>query len=121
MMALAMHNYESAHGHFPDPLGTLENGQPGLSWRVHILPYIEEFELYNKFNLDEPWNSEANLALVEQMPLVYESPLLKKLEKGKTVYQLPFSATAAFRPGAENPLRFRDAVSYTHLTLPTKA
>ena len=117
MMALAMHNYESAHGHFPDPLGTLENGQPGLSWRVHILPYIEEFELYNKFNLDEPWNSEANLALVEQMPLVYESPLLKKLEKGKTVYQLPFSATAAFRPGAENPLRFRDVIDGASNTL----
>ena len=60
-----MHNYHSANNAFPKPAITDKEGKPLLSWRVAILPYIEQQELYNKFKLDEPWDSPHNKALLE--------------------------------------------------------
>ena len=46
-----------------------------LSWRVHLLPYLGESELYERFNLDESWDSEANIRLIDAMPEVTPKPL----------------------------------------------
>ncbi len=51
------------------------------------MPYIEKNELYKKFKLDEPWDSETNLKLLEEIPKVYDSPRVKVKKKGYTVYQ----------------------------------
>lgn len=59
-IALAIHNYESANGHLPHDILD-KNGNPLLSWRVQILPYIEQENVYRQFKLDEPWNSPNNL------------------------------------------------------------
>lgn len=124
-LALGMLNYESVHGHFPDPAGSQVDGTPGLSWRVHILPILDEGELYDKFNLDEAWDSEHNLALIDQMPDAFKSPLAKGVEDNKTIFQIPISATSAFRPGEELKITdVSDGTSNTLLivtTAPTKA
>ena len=76
MIALALHNYASAHGHFP-PVATYdEDGKPLLSWRVLILPYLETGgkELYQQFRLDEPWDSPHNKKLIDKMPAEYRFP-----------------------------------------------
>lgn len=62
-----------------------EHDEPVLSWRVHILPYLEQEELYDQFHLDEPWDSEHNSKLIEKMPPVYRSPG-SNAEEGKTQY-----------------------------------
>ena len=51
-----------------------KDGRPLLSWRVALLPYVEQNALYNQFKLDEPWDGPANLPLLGQMPKVYASP-----------------------------------------------
>ena len=84
-IGLAMHNFHSARNRFPAGYSADEDGKPLLSWRVHILPYIEGQALYNQFHLDEPWDSEHNKELIEQMPDVYRSPR-SKAEAGKTTY-----------------------------------
>ena len=59
-IALALYNYHDAHAAFP-PLYTVdEEGNPLHSWRVLILPYIEQNALYEQIRLDEPWDSEHN-------------------------------------------------------------
>jgi hypothetical protein len=58
-LALAIHNYESATGKLPENIKD-KNGKPLLSWRVEILPYIEQQAVYQMFKLDEPWDSPAN-------------------------------------------------------------
>ena len=73
-IALAMHNYHSANNAFPQTRDLDEKGKPLLSWRVAILPYIEQQELYNKFKLDEPWDSPHNKALLKEMPPIYRCP-----------------------------------------------
>jgi hypothetical protein len=45
-----------------------------LSWRVHLLPYIEQQALYSRFRLNEPWDSPHNLSLLKYMPDLYRPP-----------------------------------------------
>jgi hypothetical protein len=71
-LALGILNYESAHGHFPPPTESRgPDAATGLSWRVHILPFFGESNLYQRFALDEPWDSETNLKLLPEMPAIY--------------------------------------------------
>ena len=53
-IALGLANHESARGVFPPAGSVNEKGEKLLSWRVHILPYIEQGALYKQFHLDEP-------------------------------------------------------------------
>ena len=82
---LAMHNYQSSYLKFP------KADNNGLSWRVHILPFLEQKNLYDQFNLDEPWDSPHNRKLIPQMPEFYACPSLPDLPAGFTVYQVPYS------------------------------
>ncbi len=50
---------------------SLRSAPTGLSWRVHLLPYLEQGPLYERFHLDEPWDSPHNRTLIEHMPDVY--------------------------------------------------
>ena len=95
-ICLASHNYESAHLRFPANI-TSPDGKPLLSWRVAILPFIEEDELYEQFHLDEPWDSPHNIKLIDQMPMTYRNPSITS--ETKTVY-LGFEGTGTmFDPG----------------------
>lgn len=67
-LLLAMHNYHDTYRGFPQRAITSEAGKPLLSWRVAILPFIEQQALYEQFHLDEPWDSEHNKKLIEKMP-----------------------------------------------------
>jgi len=87
-IGLAMLNYESANGVFPRPAVTDKQGKPLLSWRVAILPYIEQQGLYNKFKLDEPWDSPHNQALLKEMPPTYLCPSRARVEPFTTTYQV---------------------------------
>jgi hypothetical protein len=82
-IGLAFHNYFEVHRKFPSNIRD-KDGRPLLSWRVAILPYLEESKLYDEFHLDEPWDSEHNIQLLSRMPQVFACPNLE-LEK-RTVY-----------------------------------
>lgn len=73
MIGLAFHNYESAMRAFPaaNGPGAEPLPHPGLSWRVYLLPYLDESGLYQEFKLDEPWDSDHNKALIARMPKVF--------------------------------------------------
>jgi hypothetical protein len=72
-IALAIHNYEAAYGHLPHDIVD-KNGNPLLSWRVQILPFLEQENLYRQFKLDEPWNSPNNLKAASVVVKTYTSP-----------------------------------------------
>jgi type II secretory pathway pseudopilin PulG len=84
-MSLGMLNYESARKTLPNQAICDKDGKPLLSWRVQILPYMDQQELYNQFHLDEPWDSEHNRALIPQMPQIYANPNAKVMD-GTTNY-----------------------------------
>jgi prepilin-type processing-associated H-X9-DG protein len=85
-IGLAMLNAEHANKSFPPAYTADKDGKPLLSWRVHILPYLDQNDLYKQFHLDEPWDSEHNKPLVAQMPAVYKHPKSAVSGEGKTNY-----------------------------------
>lgn len=72
-VSVAVANYDATFFRFPDS-NTLQAAQGGLSWRVHILPFLGFKELYAEFKLDEPWDSEHNKKLIGKMPYRYRTP-----------------------------------------------
>jgi type II secretory pathway pseudopilin PulG len=115
-IGIALHNYESVHDHLPQQANYNDQGKPLLSWRVHLLPFLEQQALYNQFKLDEPWNSEHNIKLLDKMPEVYNNP--NAPSKTKTLY-LAVSGRGTTFPGDSNPdkkITFRDFIRGTSNT-----
>ena len=100
-LGIAMHNYHYRNKTFPAVGSADAGGKLLLSWRVHILPYVEQQKLYEQFHLDEPWDSEHNRALIEKMPATYRSPASKHREKqGLSTYRVVSGEETVF-PGRE--------------------
>jgi prepilin-type processing-associated H-X9-DG protein len=93
-IALAMHSYHDANNGFPPAAICDKKGKPLLSWRVAILPYIEQAALYNQFKLDEPWDSENNIKLAKTLIKVYMIPGVTK--DGETNYRVFTGGGAVF-------------------------
>ena len=82
-----MANYESAFGALPAAAAFDKDGKALLSWRVLLLPYLEQRELYDQFHLDEAWDSPHNKPLIDKMPRVFQCPS-GELSKGLTTYEV---------------------------------
>lgn len=102
-LALAIHNYEFVHSGFPPAAEARDQtGESGLSWRVHILPYLDEMELYQQFKLDQPWDSPHNRALIAKMPSVFKmnprhlDPAVGELPEGHTTLVAPVGEGTIF-------------------------
>jgi hypothetical protein len=114
-IGLAMHNYADAYRGFPDPAIRDADGKPLLSWRVAILPFVEQQALYEQFRLDEPWDSEHNLALAEKMPSVYRHPA-STAPQNHTVYQVISGETIGLQAeGRTSFAQITDGTSNTML------
>jgi prepilin-type processing-associated H-X9-DG protein len=118
-IGLALHSYHDTHGWIPihgtGPKGAAlknANEKPLLSWRVELLPYVEQQELYNQFKLDEPWDSENNKKLIEKMPKLY-APAAKPGKAGHTHTQMVVGPSAMPLPVARIPASFPDGTSNT--------
>src|SRR5262245_22041540 len=115
----AFHKFEEKHGHLPAAAILGKDGKSLLSWRVAILPFIGQDELYKQFHVDEPWDSEHNKKQLPKMPKVY-APLRGPAPKEphSTYYQVltgpdtPFSLEKQVGP---NVTDFADGTAQTFL------
>lgn len=112
-LGLAMHNYHDTFNRMPGG-GLDEKGKAKLSWRVHLLPFLEQAALYNQFNMDEPWDSETNKPLIDRMPAVFKAPG-SEAKAGLTNY-VALRHENAVITGKEGK-RFADIVDGTSNTL----
>ncbi|HET6325006.1 MAG TPA: DUF1559 domain-containing protein [Planctomycetaceae bacterium] len=90
-LGLAWHNYHDVNSTFPasNPVALSTNTKSGLSWRVHVLPFIDQVMLYNQFHMNEPWDSPHNKALIAKMPAVYRPADAKLAAQGRTRFVAP--------------------------------
>ncbi len=117
-IAVAMHNYQDVKKTLPSAALYDRQGQPLLSWRVLILPYMEQESLYKEFHLDEPWDSPYNLRLLPRMPQVYAPPYrVRSAKPYSTPYQVFVGKGAAFegKHGLRLPDDFPDGTANTLL------
>jgi hypothetical protein len=76
---LAMHNYHDAHKALPAPYTVDKDGKPLHSWRVALLPYIEQTALYEMImqRKDEPWDSDYHKQFHNLNISAYQCPAAK--------------------------------------------
>jgi hypothetical protein len=68
---LAFHNYFATEKHFPPRVFTDADGRPLMSWRVSILPYLDQEAFYRELSLDQPWDSEDNRQYTSTLIMTY--------------------------------------------------
>ncbi|MFN0055831.1 MAG: DUF1559 domain-containing protein [Planctomycetales bacterium] len=74
-IGLAFHNFHDTFGRFPPAVVYGPDGKPWHSWRIFLLPYVEQAPLYNRYRWDEPWDGPNNSQLLSMMPPVYADPI----------------------------------------------
>lgn len=85
-IAEAMRAYCDAHGRFPPAYTVDANGRPMHSWRVLILPWLDQNALYEQYDFRQPWDSVQNRAVMTEMPSVFRCPSDTKARAGETNY-----------------------------------
>jgi Protein of unknown function (DUF1559) len=114
-LALATHNFLDAHGRFPAQAIYDKNGRALLSWRVQLLPFLGENELYKEFHLDEAWDSEHNQKLIARIPALFRTPELLSRDREKTTMLGPVGKRAFFQ--GKQGLTIRDITDGTSNTI----
>ncbi|MCH9654216.1 MAG: DUF1559 domain-containing protein [Planctomycetes bacterium] len=71
---LALHNYYDIHKHFPLAVVMGPDGKTPHSWRVAILPYLEQQALYDQYHMNEPWDSEHNMKIARTVVPIFHNP-----------------------------------------------
>jgi hypothetical protein len=97
-LALAMHNYHGTYNQLPPAAIRDAQGRPLLSWRVALLPFLEENQFYHQFHLDEPWDSPHNKPLIAKMPAVFSPRSATLRAEGKTTLLVPVGKQTIFGP-----------------------
>lgn len=113
-IGLAMHNYHGAYGVFPPAYVADENGKPMHSWRVLLLPFLEQAALYEQYDFDEPWNGPKNRRLSQTIVAVYACPS-QGPPSTNTNYVVVVGPNTIFRDG--QPARMLDITDGTSNTI----
>ncbi|AMV32963.1 Regulatory protein BlaR1 [Pirellula sp. SH-Sr6A] len=113
-IALGFYNYEGSFQKFPHSKLTATNSVYPYSWRVAILPYIEQQELYDLYRFDEPWDSENNKKLLAKMPSLFRHPS-QPLDSTTTDYVVLVGEATIFQPN--KPSKISDISDGTSATL----
>lgn len=114
-IALAMHSYADQKAGFPPAVLYGPDGKTAYSWRVAILPYLDQKPLYDQYDFSQPWDSEKNLKLLDQMPAVYRSPTDTENKSRSAYFVLTGSGTAFGK--ATDGVEFREILDGTSNTL----
>jgi hypothetical protein len=118
-IGFAFHEEHDKSGSICRAFSANEKKEKLLSWRVHLLPFVGEKELYTKFKLDEPWDSAHNKKVFEEnpIPVVYAMEGVDRTKEKFTRFQV-FTGSNSIFDSAQQPLKiyeFRDGTSNTGL------
>lgn len=97
-LILAAHDFHADYNRLPYQAIRTREGKPLLSWRVMLLPYLGEDELYKQFRMEEPWDSDHNKKLIEKMPKLFSSGNAELDKAYKTRLLAPVGDHTVFPP-----------------------
>lgn len=118
-IAKALNNYAADYGMYPPAVTYDASGKAMHSWRVLILPYLNERKLYDTYNMSKPWDAAENAHMQAQIPAVYVSPANRNIAIGESSYMLITGPGTLFPPkGAPgNPKLVPDGAGNTLLVV----
>ncbi len=102
-IGMALHNYQSANGCLPPATTTDSRGRPMQSWRMLILPYLEDSPLPGVYRFDESWDGPNNRKLLQPNPIFVCPSDPRGYQTGRTNYMLLTGPGTAF-PGPNQSL-----------------
>jgi hypothetical protein len=118
-----MHNYvdDDSQSRFP-PAVVLGPGGVPRSWRIELLRYLDEAErsLYERYRVNEPWDSPANKKVLEQMPDAFRSPYEDPKSTNSGYYVLVGPGTVFDSTEGTRLRDITDGMSNTLLIVETK-
>lgn len=76
-IGLAFHNAADGPEKFTDSIVS-EGDNPPRSWRIELLPYVDNAPLYQKYQRHEAWDSDSNSIFAKQQLQVYQCPTLPR-------------------------------------------
>jgi len=97
-IADAFHSFADAYGRFPPAAVIGPDGKPWHSWRVVLLPFLEEAGLYQQYDFSQPWDSPKNRQLAERTVKVYRDPAREGPPDGFADYAAIVGRDALFQP-----------------------
>jgi hypothetical protein len=124
-IGLAYHNFHDTYGTAPPTYLADADGKPLLSWRVLLLPFLEQQSVYDQFRFDEPWDGPNNKKLLDKMPSVYADPIHGKpgsythyaaITGKDTGFPLKGPKVTDAKNWAKDFKRGRDSISFAEMT-----
>jgi hypothetical protein len=101
-IGLALQWYHDTHGSLPPAYFADSSGKPIHSWRVILLPFIEQEPLYDKYRFDEPWNGPNNRKLHGEILDVYRCPSRPKRQRATDTSYVVVTGPKTMWPGAKS-------------------
>jgi hypothetical protein len=98
-ITMALHNYERQNGSFPPAYVTDAGGKPLYSWRVLLLPYLEQADLYDRFDKTKAWDDPANIDISDSLVSVFRSPFDDDVAENGVSYVGIVGPGTMFPPG----------------------
>jgi hypothetical protein len=114
-VAIAIYNFENNYAYLPPRETRNKKNESLLSWRVFLLPYLNQEELYKEFHLDEAWDSPHNKPLISKIPEVFQSNDLQ-VKDGYTQIVLPICKGSLWE-GEGKPRRLAEILDGTSNTI----
>jgi hypothetical protein len=103
---LAVANYHETYGSFPPAYVADRDGKPLHSWRVLLLPFLEQRAIHDAYNFAEPWDGPNNRKLADRIGSIYLRSGLESDQSRTTSFVAVVGPETAWR-GSES-LSFKD-------------
>ena len=117
-IASALNAYAADHGAYPLPIIRDATGRPMHSWRVAILPYLNENQVANAYDYNKPWDSSENMMIASSIPSVYISQSQNRMSGYGCEYHLVIGDRTLFpKTGPLNPKFVTDEITKTALVV----